>query len=53
MLDHLKRYGTICLLLVLFACKRPFDPPAIPANSRQLVVEGFINAGQDGTTTIS
>ncbi len=40
-------------LLLFFACKHPFDPPKIPVNNRPLVVEGFINATPDSSTTMT
>jgi hypothetical protein len=39
-------------LMLLTACKHPYDSPAIPVNARPLVVEGFINSGVDEITTI-
>ena len=51
---NIRIYIMVCVLIPLgYACKHSFDPPTIPAKSRPLVVEGFINSGADATTTVS
>ena len=37
------------LLFVLVCCKKPFNPPASSTPNSYLVVEGFINSGNDST----
>jgi hypothetical protein len=38
------------LILVLFCCKKPFNPTVISSAKSYLVVEGVINSGSDSTT---
>ena len=46
-------YHILFLLLVLtFGCKKPYEPFAVNANHRFLVVEGVINTAPGGVTTI-
>ncbi|HVW96080.1 MAG TPA: DUF4249 domain-containing protein [Mucilaginibacter sp.] len=44
-----KVWYLIILTLVLGSCKKPYDLPAVASNVSYLVVEGFINTGQDST----
>src|SRR6202000_1516254 len=37
------------LLLILLCCKKPYNPPASSTPNSYLVVEGFINSGNDST----
>ena len=37
-------------MISAWACKKPYNPPAITGNSGFLVVEGVINSGPDSTT---
>ncbi|HZY36960.1 MAG TPA: DUF4249 domain-containing protein [Mucilaginibacter sp.] len=37
-------------LLVITACRKPYNPPAITGNGSYLVVAGIINIGSDSTT---
>lgn len=45
------RLRNICcvLLLTLVCCKKPYNPPASSTPDSYLVVEGFINSGNDST----
>jgi hypothetical protein len=45
----LKKYLIICVVLNFGGCKEVYIPPAIAANNNFLVVDGFINDGQDST----
>lgn len=45
-------YRLLCLVLLLAACKQVYEPPAIKAPNRFLVVEGVINATPGERTTI-
>lgn len=46
-------YHIVFLLFVLaFGCKKPYEPFAVNANHRFLVVEGVINTAPGGVTTI-
>ncbi|MDB5144055.1 MAG: hypothetical protein JWQ66_2768 [Mucilaginibacter sp.] len=40
------------LLLTLLCCKKPYNPPASSTPNSYLVVEGFINSGNDSTVII-
>lgn len=40
------------LILLLFACVKPYDPPAIKASNNYLVIDGVINTNTNGITTI-
>ncbi len=40
-------------LLVISACRKPYEPAVIKANYNYLVIEGVINANANGITTIS
>ena len=40
---------TICTLIVLNGCKKPYNPQAISAPNNYLVIEGVINSGSDST----
>lgn len=42
----------ISLAWFVFSCKKPFAPKAITANNNYLVVDGVINTGKNGVTTI-
>jgi uncharacterized protein DUF4249 len=43
----MKRLGFILLLIMLaFACREPYAPPAVTVNYNYLVVEGIISSGQ-------
>lgn len=45
-----QRTSTCFLLsLLFFACRKPYNPPAITAPNNYLVVEGVINSGNDST----
>ncbi|MDR3697470.1 DUF4249 domain-containing protein [Mucilaginibacter sp.] len=41
--------GCCLLVLFLFCCKKPYNPPVIASASSYLVVEGVINSGNDST----
>ena len=45
------RFRTACLLILmsLFCCKKPYNPPATSTANSYLVVEGVINPGNDST----
>ena len=45
-------YRLLCLVLLMAACKQVYEPPAITAPNRYLVVEGVINATAGARTTI-
>ena len=45
-------YKWFCLLMLLAACTQSYEPPAIKAPNRFLVVEGVINATPGASTTI-
>ena len=45
-------YRLLCLVLLMAACKQVYEPPAIKAPNRYLVVEGVINATPGARTTI-
>jgi hypothetical protein len=40
------------ILLAFVACRQSYEPPAVQSANHYLVVEGIINATQDGTTKI-
>ncbi|WP_207431053.1 DUF4249 domain-containing protein [Sabulibacter ruber] len=44
-------YG-LGILLLLGSCREPFTPELEPSEANMLVVEGYINLGQDAVTTI-
>jgi hypothetical protein len=46
-------YLVSALLAILTCCKHPYQTPATLANNNFLVVNGFINAGTDASTTIN
>jgi hypothetical protein len=39
----------LILLILIMACKKPYNPPAISSPGSYLVVEGVINTGSDST----
>lgn len=39
-------------VLLLFACVKPYEPPAIKAKNNYLVIDGVINSTTNGITTI-
>ena len=43
------REKLMLMSMILFSCKKPYDPPVVNSNSNYLVVEGQINAGSDST----
>lgn len=43
------RYAFFAFLLALLCCKKPYNPPASSSPKSYLVVEGFINSGNDTT----
>lgn len=45
-------YRVLCLVLLMAACKQVYEPPAIKAPNKYLVVEGVINANPGEVTTI-
>ena len=45
-------YRLLCVVLLMAACKQVYEPPAIQAPNRYLVVEGVINATPGARTTI-
>jgi len=44
------RSAVYLLMLCLFCCKKPYNPPVIASTNSYLVVEGIINSGNDSTT---
>ncbi|HLK27859.1 MAG TPA: DUF4249 domain-containing protein [Puia sp.] len=42
-------YKFIFFLLIMISCKQSYTPPALNANKNYLVVDGFLNAGNDST----
>jgi hypothetical protein len=42
-------YTFFVLILALLCCKKPYNPPATSTSKSYLVVEGFINTGNDST----
>ncbi len=40
-------------MLMLKACKKPYEPPVIKAETNFLVVDGNINCGNNEVTTIT
>jgi len=49
----MNRIVYILILLIGFACKRDYNPPAIQNNPNLLVVDGFINTGANSTTAFA
>lgn len=47
-----RTYTLVCLLLMALACRQSYEPPAIKAANRFLVVEGVINLNAGEPTTI-
>src|SRR5687767_675072 len=45
-------YRLLCLVLLMAACKQVYEPPAIKAPNRYLVLEGVINATPGARTKI-
>ena len=43
----------VLLSLCLAKCRKPYEPPAIKASNHFLAVDGFINTGPFGVTTIT
>lgn len=39
----------ICLIFIVFSCRKPYNPPVISSNQSYLVVDGMINSGNDST----
>ncbi len=53
MYSSLRKYGVIIMLLLLaFACKKPFLPAVLVKGDNYLVVDGFINVSGNGQTNI-
>jgi len=48
-----KMFKWLLVLLVVSACREPFIPPDIKSNTNYLVVDGFLNAGDSTTITLS
>lgn len=46
------RYMAILLFATTFACRKPYNPPAIASPGSYLVVEGQIDAGSDSTVIL-
>lgn len=46
------KYYSLIFLLVLLACRQPYEPPPIKADYNFLVVEGVINTTPNSSTTI-
>ncbi len=42
----------VFMMLLLSACVKPYDPPAIKASNNYLVIDGVINTGNNGVTTV-
>ena len=42
----------IFIVLLLFACVKPYDPPAIKSKNSYLVIDGVINTNVNGISTI-
>jgi hypothetical protein len=45
--------GALFIILLIFGCRKPFEPPAIKAGNHFLVVDGFINTGSQAVTTFT
>src|SRR5215467_14135212 len=41
------------LMAIVVSCRHPYNPPAFTSNLHLLVVNGFINAGQNAVSTIN
>jgi hypothetical protein len=49
---HIKRFWVVLLLTAsLTCCRQAYDPPAVKAANRYLVVDGFINTGANTVTS--
>ena len=44
---NLFKFSFFALLLVLDSCIEPFSPPEVNSPDTYLVVDGFLNVGQD------
>ncbi len=47
------RYYLLIFIIVFADCVKPFNLPALQAKDNYLVVDGFINTGSNGVTTIN
>jgi hypothetical protein len=43
------RLALVCLILIIFTCKKPYSPTIVSSNQAYFVVEGVINSGTDST----
>jgi hypothetical protein len=48
-----KLYIMAGIFLLLFNCRKPYEPQVIKADNRYLVVDGVINTGANGVTSIN
>lgn len=45
----MKKYILFCIVLMIYGCKKPYNPGVVDGNVNYLVVEGFINFSGEST----